>query len=350
MVKITKTEFPSLCFGDAYFDQKKCILVNKDEITHNIEDKGVFIWALAEGLQDPGIEKLVANVLPEKNHPLLFEKADAGICIVLAEKTVVDEPIYLFYEDIFTSIHTVILGSEFSKGSFVEVSQCNQDLKHVSQVLAHKQTAITHVKVQMQGVDTDQHTMSLYQMYDHAHVGSYIYTLGGQKTVNKTQMQLVGQSSRALMDGVFVGKDQQAIENYTKVLHQVPHTESSENYKGILDDDSKGVFQGRVFVANDAQKTSATQMNRNILLSKKANVDTSPELEILADDVKCAHGATVGKMDPEQIFYLQSRGIPKKEAEKMMIRAFVSEVLDEVINDEFTTWMYEKIEGHLHAT
>ncbi len=155
-------------------------------------------------------------------------------------------------------------------------------------------------------------------------------TLGGQLVRNELKVTLAGETAHTDCIGLFIGKGRQHIDNHTTIRHQVPNCTSREVYKGILDDRSRGVFHGRVVVDQDAQQTFAEQESANLLLSRDAEVDTKPQLEIYADDVKCSHGATVGELDAKQIFYLQSRGIDKASARTLLTYAFAADVLDEI--------------------
>jgi Fe-S cluster assembly protein SufD len=138
------------------------------------------------------------------------------------------------------------------------------------------------------------------------------------------------EGGEATLRGLYVGRGSQHLDNYTDLDHAHPRCTSRELYKGVLDGTSRGTFHGRVLVREDAQQTDASQQNRNLLLSEAAQVDTRPQLEILADDVKCAHGAAVGRLDEQALFYLRSRGIPKAEAERLLTHAFAREVVDTV--------------------
>jgi Fe-S cluster assembly protein SufD len=151
-------------------------------------------------------------------------------------------------------------------------------------------------------------------------------TLGGELVRNDLDVVLADEGAECDLRGLFLGRGSAIVDNHTSVDHAMPHGTSRELYKGILADAARGVFRGKVLVRPDAQKTDATQSNPNILLGARAEIDTKPQLEIYADDVKCAHGATVGQLDPEALFYLQSRGIGQSEGRAMLTRAFASEI------------------------
>ncbi len=141
------------------------------------------------------------------------------------------------------------------------------------------------------------------------------------------------------MNGIYAPKDNQLIDHHTLVTHEVAECQSEQDYKGIMMGASRGVFNGRILVAKHAMHTKATQSNKNLLLSKNAEMNTKPELDIFADDVICSHGATVGQLDKEALFYLASRGIPYKEAERSLISAFLLHNLERISNKELSAWL-----------
>jgi Fe-S cluster assembly protein SufD len=158
-------------------------------------------------------------------------------------------------------------------------------------------------------------------------------TIDGGWTRNQLSISLDGQGIEASINGCYMPRRNQLVDNHTKVDHRFAHCNSHELYKGLLDDSSTGVFNGKVYVHLDAQKTNAYQNNANILLSDHAQMNTKPELEIYADDVKCSHGTTTGQLDEEALFYLQSRGLSSEGARKLLTTAFITDVLHHVSND-----------------
>jgi Fe-S cluster assembly protein SufD len=152
--------------------------------------------------------------------------------------------------------------------------------------------------------------------------------LGGGLVRNNVHPVLGGEGAECLINGLFVGAGRQHMDNYMLVEHARPLGSSRQFYNGILDGHARGVFHGRIVVHKDAQKTDAKQTNRNLLLSDNARIDTKPQLEIHADDVKCTHGATIGQIEEEQLFYLRSRGFTEAAARNMLLYAFAAECLD----------------------
>ena len=163
-----------------------------------------------------------------------------------------------------------------------------------------------------------------------SNVSVHTFSLGGKLIRNNLNFYLKGEHCHSTLKGVTLLEDQQHVDHYTLVDHISPNCESHQDYKGVFSEGSKGVFNGKIHVDQLAQKTNAFQQNNNILLDDKATVNTKPQLEIFADDVKCSHGCTVGQMDDDALFYLMSRGIPKKEARALMTYAFANNVLESV--------------------
>lgn len=172
-------------------------------------------------------------------------------------------------------------------------------------------------------------------------------TLSGEVVRNNHSVILAGQNSQAYLNGLFSAKTNQLIDNHTLMDHQEPNCESSELYKGIVNDKSTAVFNGKIYVRKNAQKTNAYQSSKNILLSDNATVNTKPQLEIYADDVKCSHGTSTGKIDEQAIFYLNTRGIGKEFAKKMLLNSFASEVINKIRVESLKQTVINLIEREL---
>lgn len=159
-----------------------------------------------------------------------------------------------------------------------------------------------------------------------------------------------GEHTETWLNGTYVGKGEQILDNHTRIDHALPNCHSFEVYKGILDDKSTGVFNGKIFVYEDAQKTDAKQTNQALLLSPTANINTKPQLEIFADDVKCTHGATVGQLRDDALFYLRSRGIPRSEATNILVYAFAAEVIERITDAELREQLEARLFTKLNGT
>ena len=219
----------------------------------------------------------------------------------------------------------------------VQILERHQSLKEhdvvsnsVTEIYTHQDALVDYYKIQ-----NDLSTASLidntYISQDkNSNVRVHTFSLGGKLIRNNLNFYLKGQYCNSTLKGVTLLEDHQHVDHYTLVDHISPNCESHQDYKGVFSEGSKGVFNGKIHVDQSAQKTNAFQQNNNILLDDKATVNTKPQLEIFADDVKCSHGCTVGQLDEEALFYLMSRGIPKKEAKALMTYAFANNVLESV--------------------
>ncbi|MFN3138217.1 MAG: Fe-S cluster assembly protein SufD [Allomuricauda sp.] len=200
----------------------------------------------------------------------------------------------------------------------------------VTEIFAGKDAIIDYYKVQ-----NDEPTASLVDntyisQKDSSVVRVHTFSLGGKLIRNNLNFYQNGERIDSTLKGVTILGDKQHVDHHTLVHHAQPNCESHQDYKGIFGDSSTGVFNGKIIVDKIAQKTDAFQQNNNILLSDKSTINSKPQLEIFADDVKCSHGCTIGQLDEEALFYLRSRGIPKKEAKALLMYAFANNVLESV--------------------
>lgn len=195
----------------------------------------------------------------------------------------------------------------------------------VTEISVAPNAELEHVRVQREA-SAGSHVSALHATLERdSRLACHAITLGGGLVRNDVQVALLGEGASAQLYGVFLGTGCRHIDNHTTIDHAVPNTSSVELYKGVLDDQSRGIFHGLIIVRPDAQKTDARQSSKNLLLSPGAEVDTTPQLEIRADDVKCSHGSTIGQIDPDALFFLRARGIDERDARALLTRAFVSE-------------------------
>jgi Fe-S cluster assembly protein SufD len=184
------------------------------------------------------------------------------------------------------------------------------------------------------------------QVGEHGNYVSDSLAFGGDLTRVDIDVNLVGRGARCRLNGLFVADGQQHVDHHTRIEHRVGDTHSAELYRGILDGRSRGVFNGKVLVARDAQQSTAQQASNNLLLSRHAEIDTKPELEIYADDVSCSHGATVGELDAAALFYLRSRGVPAADARALLTYAFAEKIVDEIPLPGVRRWLETRFLGH----
>lgn len=200
----------------------------------------------------------------------------------------------------------------------------------VTEVVVEAEAWVEHTRIQREAEAAWHIAYTHVHQQAESHYRSFTLAMGGQVSRHNLHTRLNAPETEALLYGLSIAHNDQLMDNHTAIFHDQPDCRSWEVYKAILDDRSRGVFNGKVFVKPEAQKTDAKQTNRTLLLSEKARVDTKPQLEIFADDVKCTHGATVGYLDPMPQFYFRSRGIPADRAERLLTYAFAAEVMAEV--------------------
>ena len=198
----------------------------------------------------------------------------------------------------------------------------------VTELVAGQDAVVSHFLVERENLAAFNISTLRLELARGSNVSSHSILLGGGLVRNNVHPVLAGQGAECLINGLFVGAGSQHLDNYMLVEHAQPQCSSRQFYNGILDDRARGVFHGRIVVHKDAQKTDAKQTNRNLLLCDNARLDTKPQLEIYADDVKCTHGATIGQIEEEQLFYLRSRGIEETSARNLLLYAFAAECLD----------------------
>jgi Fe-S cluster assembly protein SufD len=222
----------------------------------------------------------------------------------------------------------------------------------VTEIVAGENASVEHLKLQDEAAAAF-HIATIAGEFDRAsNVNVHSFALGAKLSRNNIRAKLAGEGLECVLNGLYLTRGDQLADHHMIVEHAQPHCASHEYFNGILDDRSKGVFHGRIYVHPVAQKTDAKQTNKNLLLSDDATADTKPQLEIYADDVKCTHGATIGQLNSESIFYLRSRGIPEKTARRMLIHAFAGEIVERVkcgpVREELDKIVWDRLEANPH--
>ncbi|MCG8508900.1 MAG: Fe-S cluster assembly protein SufD [Rhodospirillales bacterium] len=200
----------------------------------------------------------------------------------------------------------------------------------VCEISVNAGAELRHFKIQNESVAATHLSFSRAVVESGGNYDSFVLTVGGVLSRNEIQVKLAGETARCRLNGAYLVRGEQHTDTTTFIDHAKANCDSDEVYKGVLDDKARGVFQGKILVAKDSQQTNGNQLSRAILLSDGAEVNTKPELEIYADDVKCSHGATAGELDDDSMFYMKARGIPENQARQLLIRAFVGELIDEI--------------------
>lgn len=221
----------------------------------------------------------------------------------------------------------------------------------VTEVYVGENAVYEHYKLENVSMQTVDVSSLLVDQQASSNVLTNLVTVHNGVTRNNVKIELNGENAETLLCGMTLSDKNQVLDNHTTIYHNVPNCHSDELFKYILDDDSKAGFTGRLYIEKDAQKTLAYQNNKNLLLSKTANVRTRPQLEIFADDVKCSHGATIGQLDEVAMFYMQQRGISKKEARQLLMYAFTADVVDNIkidaLHDRIKMLVEKRLRGEL---
>jgi Fe-S cluster assembly protein SufD len=200
----------------------------------------------------------------------------------------------------------------------------------VTELIAERDSLAEHCRVQREG-EAAFHTGTFEaKLARGAHLTAHAVTLAGSLIRNDVHVSLDGEGAECILNGLYLGSGRQHIDNSTVIEHVKPRASSFELYKGILNGAAHGVFNGKIVVHKDAQKSDARQVNKNLLLSDDAVVNTKPQLEIHADDVKCSHGSTIGQIDPDALFYFRSRGLGLAEARRLLSSAFAADVVGRI--------------------
>lgn len=267
----------------------------------------------------------------------------AGVFIHVPDKQVIDKPVVLYYindasaGEVVATYRNLVVTGKSSEVTIVEKFNSSGPGNHftnlVNEVVVDENSRLDFYSIQNDKGNRYQTTLTEVYQKNFSRVNTFTFNLQGRLLRSNLHLIIDGEGIESHMYGLYLLTGSSLADNHTVVDHKKPNSLTNELYKGIMDESSKGVFNGKIFVRPQAQKTNAFQANRNILLSDKATVNTKPQLEIWADDVKCSHGCTTGQLDEEALFYLRARGISKEAARAMMLYAFAGEVTDKIVHD-----------------
>ena len=285
---------------------------------------------------------------------------DDGAYIHISRGAVIKDPIYLLYiatpgaGPTMTHPRNLIVVEDEGQAAVVEdyLSQGGEQAalnNAVTELVAGESSNVAHMLIEREHLESYNVSTLRIEQARSANVYSHSMLLGGALVRNNVHPVLAGEGGECLINGLFIGGGRQHLDNYMLVEHQSPHCASRQFYNGILDEHAHGVFHGRIIVHKDAQRTDAKQTNRNLLLSDDAQIDTKPQLEIYADDVKCTHGATIGQIEDDALFYLRSRGLGEPAARRMLLEAFAGEFLEKVRPDTVRAYARRAMEKRLLA-
>lgn len=263
-----------------------------------------------------------------------------GAYINIPKSKVVEKPIEIIYFSTGTEAALMVQPRNLiivGENAHVQIVERHQSLNSnpvltnsVTEIFAQKRAIVDYYKIQNDVQTANLIDNTYIAQKQESRVAVHTFSFGGNITRNNLNFYHQGERIDSTLKGITLIGDKQHVDHYTLVQHATPNCESHQNYKTILHDSATGVFNGKIFVEKEAQKTDAFQQNNTILIGDKATINAKPQLEIFADDVKCSHGCTIGQLDESAMFYMQQRGIPKKEAKALLMYAFTSEVTNSV--------------------
>lgn len=362
--RLTKNDIEKFLFND--FDYHLLVFVNgifSEELSDLKElPRNTFIGSLKKlykekpQLVDQHLNKV--SRIENAFNALNTAYASDGFAAIIPDGVIVEKPIQILYlnssetEQILSVPRNLIMVGKNSQLSVITNHRGTGSEKYfsniVTEILVDENSIVDLYKVQYENddayhIEKVQAVQKKNSVFNH-----YNINFGGAIVRNDINSLLDDENIETHFYGLYLAHGKQHVDNHTFADHAKPNCMSNELYKGILDDDARGVFNGKIIVRKDAQKTNAYQSNKTILLSKTAKIDTKPQLEIFADDVKCSHGATVGQLDEEAEFYIRSRGVPQELAKSMLIRAFANDVIEKVKIEPLKAQLNHMIFEHLH--
>jgi len=313
--------------------------------------------------QNPLIKKHLATYADYHQNPFVALSnayIEDGAFIHIPRNTSLQHPLHIIYitqnrQSVAYHPRNLIIAEPGTQASVIE-QYVTLEEDHpvyfnnpVSEIVVSQNAQLQHFKIQQES----QHAFHIaYMQAEQARDSqftSHSLSLGGKLTRNNIHSYLFGTNAECNFNGLYIAGQQQHVDNHTLIYHHSPHCQSNQLYHGILDQKARGVFNGKVYVEPEAQQTDSQQTSRALMLSDHARVDAKPQLEIFADDVKCTHGATVGRLDENALYYLRSRGITKQEARKMLTLAFGQQVIDHITHKPLRQAMNAHIAKQIHT-
>ena len=320
-----------LVFVNGYYDESLSTILDDDAVSiHKIED-------LDEDYYSDLLDDTEENVFS------LINKAyqTGGVFIQIKKNKKANHPIHLIHvldgEEVIANARHFVLSENGSQAEIIATFHSKNSANSFTNIVLEghieSNASLTINKMQTEEKDVLHMSNELFIQDESSNFLINTITTGGLLTRNGLDVIVEGQNCHTEMNGAYLGTEKQHIDNHTIIDQLYSNCTSSEAYKGVMNDKSVGVFNGKVIVRQDAQKIEAYQSNKNILLSKTASVNSKPELEIYADDVRCSHGSTIGELDQEAIFYLRARGISVASAKQLLVSGFIGDILDKVKNE-----------------
>jgi Fe-S cluster assembly protein SufD len=319
--------------------------------------EGVIANSISDAIKNdsPLIKKYFSKYADHKNHiftALSTAYTEDGAFIYIPDGKIVEEPIHVLFitnskdQKLLTQPRNLFVAGKNSQVSIIEHYVSTEEsiyfTNSVTEIVADESSVVDHIKLQEESINAFHIARMEIDQEKNSNFFSHSISTGAELARNDFNSRFNDEGSECTLNGLYMIEGNQLFDAHTLIDHAMPHCTSHEHYKGILEDKSRGVFNGKVIVRPDAQKTNAFQENNNILLSNDAVVNTKPQLEIFADDVKCSHGATIGQLDEEARFYLKSRGIGEEASRTILLHAFASDVITSIKTESVRNYI-EKI-------
>ena len=323
---------------------------------------GVKAGSLAAALKEDGkaLEPHLARYADFSTHCFVALNTaflEDGAFIEIPKGVVVEKPLHILHisgadgQATVSHPRNLIIAAPTSQLTVIETFFGLDEEVHftnsVSEIVAGESAMVDYYKVQQESAAAFHYARVQVQQDRSSTVSTHSLALGSSITREEVQAVLNGEGAESLLHGLYVISGRQLVDNHTTIDHAKPHCSSREVYKGVLEGRSQGVFNGKIIVRPDAQKTDSKQSNKNLLLSEDATINTKPQLEIYADDVKCTHGATIGQIDPDAVFYLRSRGIGAQDARKLLTFAFANDVMERIRYEPLRERLAERLLARL---
>ena len=320
--------------------------------------KGLTICSLVDAVKSnsPVFEKQYAQYADVNADPFIAlntAMTKDGVFIHIAKNTIIEKPIHIIHvstalQNTIINPRNLIVVDENAQAKIIESFETVDSTAKIfnnalTEIVVDERAIVDHYKIQNENelgylVNTTQVIQKKQSVFS-----THTFTLSGSLVRNNLTLVLDGEHIESHLNGLYLTTGNQVVDNHTLVDHRKPNCNSNELYKGIIDGKSTATFNGKIYVRKDAQKTNAFQSNKNILLSEAGTINTKPQLEIYADDVKCSHGTSTGKLDEDKIFYLRARGLSPESAKKLLMHAFASEVIDTIKIEALREYVEDKI-------
>ncbi len=358
-VSFEKADFIQIVFVNGYFSTELSRIESLPD--------GVSVQNLASAIEQDSnrLEPYLSRMGSYENHPFAALNTaffKDGAYVHIRNGVIVDRPIHILFvstspeEALVSYPRTLVVAGRESQVTLIESyagtgsERCLTNA--VTEISAGENAFVDHYKLQRESQETFHIANMLFYMDRNSNFSSHSISFGGEIVRNDINAILGDEGIECMLNGLCVALGKQHVDNHTYLDHAKPNCNSHELYKNILDDKSSGVFKGKILVQRDAQKTDAKQTNMNLLLSDDAIIDTMPQLEIYADDVKCTHGATTGQLDKDALFYLRSRGIPEESAKHLLTFAFANDIVSRIkvpeVHDQLESLLHDKLPFESH--